>query len=177
MSNRHQHTTDGPNAPARQGPSEAQRAASHAFAARFEQLREESDELLRLQRAAERMFAARPAAEFDGFSRVLDALLPRDADGQRRVARAVEVDANLLQRLRSSALDPLDAPPAPVAALSRAIRLDFPTFWALAQRDHERLAAHGMRATARAGGARPDATMAAFRDAWERDERDDPAHG
>lgn len=177
MSNRQQNKTEHTSAPARHGPSEAQRAASRAFAARFEQLREETDELLRLQRAADRMFATRPATEFDGLSRVLDALLPRDADGQRRVARAVEVDTSVLQRLRSCALDPLDAPPAPVAALSRAIRLDFATFWALAQRDHERLAAHGMRATARSGGARPDATMAAFRDAWERDERDDPAHG
>lgn len=159
-------------------PSDAQRAASRAFGAQFERLREESDELLKLQRAAARVFATRPAAQFESLCGLFDTVLPRDADGHRRIARAVELDPTLLQRLRASRLDPLDAPPTPMTALSRAMTMDFATFWTLAQRDHQRFVGTANAATARAGNSvNADSALVAFRAAWERDERDDPPAG
>ena len=160
-------------------PTDAQRAASQAFATQFDRLREETDELLKLKRAAQQMLATRPASQFDSLCHLLDSLLPRDHDSQRRLARAVQIDPGVLQRLRASTLDPLDAPPTPMVLLSRAILMDFATFWTLAQRDHLRLVRSGAQTTARAGddASRGDATLAAFLAAWERDERDDPPHG
>ena len=171
-------TEGGTGARSGRGPTDAQRAASRAFAASFDRFREEADELLKLGRAADRAFATRPPAQFEGLCRLLDTILPRDTDSQRRIARAVELDPTLLQRLRSSVLDPLDVPPTPMAALSRAMSMDFATFWTLAERDHQRFVARGPRAAGRAGangGRDADAALEAFRAAWERDESDDPS--
>ena len=58
-------------------PTDAQRAASQAFATQFDRLREETDELLKLKRAAQQMLATRPASQFDSLCHLLDSLLPR----------------------------------------------------------------------------------------------------
>lgn len=152
-------------------PSEAHVSASQAFASTFDRIREESDELLRLERTARSIFAARPPVEFEGLSRLLDVLLPRAVAPQRRIARALAFEQSVLERMRSSSVDPFEVNPGPLAALARAITLDYATFWLLAQRDHDRLAS---RSGARARSARTSRDIeAAFRSAWERDVLDD----
>ena len=168
--NRRTHGEDGTRIPA--GPTDAHRAASRAFANQFERLREETDELLKLQRAAAHMFATHPAPQFDGLCDLLDALLPHERDRQWRIARAVDIELPILQALCASRVDPLEVPPTPMTALSRAMKLDFPTFWALAARDHQRFA-DGCVA-ARAKSTPLPESLEAFRAAWERDEDDDP---
>lgn len=161
------------------GPTAAQLAASEAFAPVFEQKLDDLDELLRLQRTAQQIFSTRPPSQFAGFGNLLDAILPRDSERQRRIARAVALDAMLLQRLRSSLVDPLEVPAGPIAALSRFIDMDFNTFWVLAQRDHVRLTPDGVSISSRASGqwAAADAAEQVFRAAWERDARDDISRG
>lgn len=168
---------EGEGAQDKWGPTETHQAATRRFAPQFERLREELDELLKLERAAKQIFATHPAEEFEGLSRVFDVVLPRDADSLRRIARAVDLDTTILQKLRASVIDPFDVPPASVTALSRSMKMDFATFRMLLQRDHERLALSSSPALSRAtmGSLSRRDPMAKFWDAWQRDERDDPA--
>jgi hypothetical protein len=166
---------EGEGAQDKWGPTETHQAATQRFAPQFDRLREELDELLKLERAAKQIFATRPAEAFEGLSRVFDVVLPRDSDSLHRIARAVDIDATILQKIRASVIDPFDVPPAPVTALSRSMKMDFATFRILLQRDHERLAPSSSAAFSRATMSFLRDPMAKFWDAWQRDERDDPA--
>lgn len=150
------------------GPSESHIKASQAFAQTFERIRDEGDELLRLERTARRIFAASSPSEFEGLSRLLDIILPHGVQ-QRRIARALALDCAVLERLRASTIDPFDIDPRPLTALARTVELDYATFWLLAQRDHQRLA---LQARARSVTSSDD-VEAAFRSAWERDSLND----
>jgi len=154
------------------GPTEAHLSASRAFAPNFDRVLEESDEILHLQREARRILDSRPASEFEGFGRLLDVVLPREAIRQSRIARALELELSVLQRLRASQLDPFDVEPRPLAVLARSVHLDYQTFWCLALRDHERLASTRLGVRSRSRRSQDD-VESALRRAWERDTLDD----
>jgi hypothetical protein len=160
-----------PELEGRAGPSATHVTASERFASIFERIREEGDELLRLERVAKNAFATTSPSSFDGLSHLLDMLLPRGALQQERIARVLTIELSVLKRLRASSIDPFDVDPRPLAALARVIELDFSTFWLLAQRDHERVASRA-RPRSRSAHATPN-IEATFRCAWERDTLDD----
>ncbi len=154
-------------------PGESRRAQSAAPLARFEQLREQGAEVLRLQRAAHQLFATRHALEFDGFSCVVERLMPQDQDAQRRLAGAIGVELTTLLHLADDRLDATEVPPQALVVLARAMSLDQTTFHTLLGRDDQRHAARTNGSMPRSASALIDVS-AALDAAWARDAEDDP---
>jgi len=109
--------------------------------AAFLALRRDADEVVRLRARALDVLARRRALAFSGFGDLLDHVLPMDPDGERRVARALNLPHAHLSGLRASELDPASVPSEALTALARAVGLDRDAFTVLLTRDHARFAA------------------------------------
>jgi hypothetical protein len=127
------------------------------------------------QRAAA-TFTTRPPRSFERLSDLLDELLPDDHDSEARIARALEMEPTILQRLRAGRLDPLGAPRNGLAALWQALRIERDLFHRLVTADHARFAGQPVRGLATRGAyeSAEDAWMSLTR-AFDRLELDDPS--
>ena len=138
----------------------------------FHQLRRDAEEVLRLRKRLPSLVEQRSVLSFDGFGDLLDQALPQDREAELRIARALQVSENVLNRLRASQVDPATVPAPSLAALARALGLDWESFAALVERDHARFAPERDMLQARAGGAAPS-FLKACQAAWERENMDD----
>lgn len=143
--------------------------------ATFQRMRRDLDEVLLLAARAAELLARRSADSLTGFAELLDEILPTEPALERRVARALHLQEEVLRKLRARCMDPYLLPnPEPLARIGRLIGLSWPVFETLLGRDHD-VFADGFFTAARGAGSKPEA-LAAFRSAWERIDRDDPTH-
>ncbi|MDQ6769977.1 MAG: hypothetical protein M3Z54_08320 [Gemmatimonadota bacterium] len=140
---------------------------------RFDALRLDADEVLRLQRRAEALFAKRQPLAFDGLGDLLDQVLPRDSESEQRISRVLRFRENELVGLRRSDLDPAGLSHEGLAMLGQAIALNLASFMALVERDHNRFKEAGEYAAPREL-ANDDAELKSLREAWDRLELDNP---
>lgn len=145
-----------------------------AHADAVQRLLTDMDEVLRLQRRAEAHVDAHTAERCAGLSVLLDESLPHDAAAEARLARALHLNDDVLRQFRRREIDPSDLPAEPLAAIGRALTLDWQTFDLLVSRDLTWFAEESPLAMLRETTADPQQVRAALREAWDRDALDDP---
>ena len=141
--------------------------------ARFRELWQDGEEVLRLRARAEAVLQESGVQSFDGLGHLLDRILPVDVEAVRRVAEALRLSTGNLQRLRAGSLDPLLLPPEALAELGQATALGIEAFAGLLRRDHARFAIRQYDAVARGTDSNSaDNALNALRSAWQRSESD-----
>lgn len=153
--------------------TERHRRATEEALPRFERMLDDAEELRHLRRRARDLLVTNPEKARFGFGGLLDRVLPREHTKQSHVASAVGLSRDVLAAIRSLRVDPIDAPPEPLAVLARAMELDYSSFWQLIEKDHMRIAAATPGAASR-GSTDLESVKTRFRSAWERDAQDDP---
>jgi hypothetical protein len=139
---------------------------------RFAAMRQDADEVLRLRKRANQLYAERQPAGFDGLSDLLDRLLPNDRSVEERIARVLRFPLQDLKGLRASRLDPTYLARPAIASLAKAIGLDWETLRTLFNRDCARFADAGGGLVARSMSVQSD-VEADLRAAWDRMEMDE----
>jgi hypothetical protein len=141
--------------------------------ARFRELWQKGEEILRLRAKAEAVLQESGFQSFDGLGHLLDRILPADVESMSRLAEALRLSTGNLQRLRAGSLDPLLLPPEALVELGQATSLSIEAFAGLLKRDHARFATRQYEAIARGNDlmASEDA-MRAIRNAWQRSQSD-----
>lgn len=152
--------------------SDRLRPAAHADA--VQRLLTDMDEVLRLQRRAEARVDAGTAERCAGLSVLLDETLPHDAAVEARLARALRLEDGVVRQFRRREIDPSELPAEPLAALGRALTLDWQTFDLLVSRDLTWFAEESPLAMLRETTTDPQRVRTALREAWDRDALDDP---
>ena len=139
---------------------------------KFERMLADADELMRLRIRRGRDSNVRESTA-GGLAAFLDAVLPKEAAAEERLARALHMDEDILRQLRRREIDPADVAPDALAILGRLAALDWVTFDTMVQRDLHWFATESPLAMLRDNTADPAEVRRALRAAWERDALDD----
>ncbi|WP_309670071.1 hypothetical protein [Gemmatimonas sp.] len=142
------------------------------------------DEVLRLQRRAAE-FSSATAVERNlgaghggaALTTLLDAMLPDDPNAELRLARALQLDVEMLRQFRRRELGPAEMPADPLATLGRALALNSEAFDQLVMEDLRWFAEESPLAMLRDNTADPSEVRRVLRAAWERDALDAPDAG
>jgi hypothetical protein len=137
-------------------------------------MREDADELLRAaERARQVIEDRRSSGGFSRWSEFLSHVVPADPVREDRIARAVELDPQILRAVRDARVDPLHVPARPLHVLARTLGVDESFFRALVGADHDRFVAAAR--VFRTGRADDAAAWLRFETTWQELEEEDPS--